>query len=208
MKNIIAFLISICFYASLVAASALESQVVSQDQQLHAIALQCARFDLDMEGVDRSMNMEKAAALVDNAWDLHKQSVVEFVNFGLPYGQDGIGLGRVQEVLPHLLLVQKREKLRRSVLVYSTQRLVDAIMSKKNSYSAPPSEKDVSDEIFALKSQKNRRQFLLSAPYVEKVEAVEIYLGLKNKIFCEDLVKQPGSVQKVALPKNSCCEIM
>jgi len=107
-----------------------------------------------MEGVDRSMNMEKAAALVDNAWDLHKQSVVEFVNLGVSYGPDGIGLGRVQEVLPHLLVVQRCEKLRRSVLVYSTQRLLDAINNNHRFYIAPPSEKDLSDAIFALKAEK------------------------------------------------------
>ena len=205
MKNIAIFLsimiFWISFYRSIDAASS------SDVKELGAIVAQCSRFHLHMQGVERSEQMQQAAILVDQALLLHKKNVVAFVQFGASYGSAGIDLERVTEVLPRLQEIQKNEKLTRYALVYSTQRLVDAINKKGSFYEAPPSEKDVANTVFVLKS---RRKSLLSSPYIEKVLHVEAYLGLDKKIFLEDLLGPSVDEDTSALLKKSsaCCIIM
>jgi hypothetical protein len=212
MKIMSLFLCLLCFAILLYPASAADgrsldvSEVKKISDELTVISQQCSRFQLDTIGMPRSEQMEAAGSLVDRALLLHKRSVVGLIHVGATYLQRGVDLNNVSDVLPHLKDAQDNEKFTRKAVVYSSQKLIDTINKESRFYAAPPSEKDLQDHIFQLKS---RRKSEISAPYVEKIFSVGKHLGLDHKIFQEDLLSNSADfdIEVVSDKSSSCCQI-
>ena len=190
---------------SVVACSGAEPQKIPQE--LAVIVAKCSRFHLDMQALDRSVCMEEAGVLLEAALQLHKKTVLEIINFGSGFGQAGIDASRLYEVLPNFQKVQTNEKLHRYAIVYSAQRLVDAINNNLNFYPAPPLEKNLADALCSLKSSEKK---LITAPYVEKALAAGKDLGLDKKIFLEDLLGPSvySETSDVSKKNSVCCVLM